>query len=62
MIHGHTELRFSNKEIGSGVVATKFIPAVTITWVFDKLDIEFTKSEVLSMDPSYQELLETYCF
>ena len=62
MIHPHTELQFINKEIGNGVVATKFIPAGTITWVLDKLDREFTKNEVLSMDPLYQEILDTYCF
>lgn len=41
MIHPHTELKHINNEVGYGVVATKFIPAGTITWVLDKLDQEF---------------------
>jgi hypothetical protein len=42
MIHPDTELRFINEKIGHGVVATKFIPKGTITWVLDKLDRVFT--------------------
>ncbi len=45
MIHPHTEIKFINKEVGYGVVATDFIPKGTITWVLDKLDREFTQNE-----------------
>lgn len=62
MIHPHTELRFINEKIGYGVVATKFIPAGTITWVLDKLDREFTPKEFQNMDPIYQDIFDTYCF
>jgi len=62
MIHPHTELLFISDEIGYGVVATKFIPAGTITWVLDKLDREFTKQQFLKMDPLYQDILETYTY
>lgn len=62
MIHPDTELRFISSEMGYGVVATQFIPAGTITWVLDKLDREFTPMEVQQMDPTYQTILETYCF
>ena len=62
MIHPHTELRYISDEIGYGVVATKFIPAGTITWVLDKLDQEFTKQQFLKMDPLYQDILETYTY
>ena len=48
MIHPDTELQFINDEIGHGVVATKLIPAGTITWVLDKLDREFTKARILA--------------
>lgn len=62
MIHPDTEVRFINEQIGYGVVATKFIPAGTITWVHDALDREFTPSEVKDMDPVYQEILNTYSY
>lgn len=62
MIHPSTEIKFINKDVGYGVVATEFIPAGTITWVLDKLDREFTPQEVLAMDPMYQSIIDTYCF
>lgn len=62
MIHPDTELKFISNEIGYGVVATKFIPAGTITWVKDKLDREFSPSEFQNMDPIYQNILDTYTF
>lgn len=62
MIHPDTELQFINNDIGHGVVATKFIPAGTITWVLDKLDRTFTKKEFLQMETLYQEILDTYTY
>ena len=62
MIHPHTEIRFINEIIGHGVVATKFIPAGTITWALDHLDREFTPSEFDKLDPLYQNILETYSY
>ena len=62
MIHPHTELRYISDEIGFGVVATKLIPAGTITWVLDKLDQQFTRAQFLKMDPVYQNILETYTY
>lgn len=62
MIHPNTEVRFINDEVGYGVVAIKLIPAGTITWVLDKLDREFTPKELQSMEPLYQNVLETYSF
>lgn len=62
MIHPHTELRFISNEVGYGVVATKFIPAGTITWVLDKLDREFTPLDFQKMEPLYQEILDTYTY
>ena len=62
MIHPHTELRFINKEIGYGVVATSFIPAGTITWVLDKLDREFTPAEVSGMEDFYKNILDVYAY
>ncbi len=62
MIHPKTELKFISSEIGYGVVATNFIPAGTITWVLDKLDREFSPTEFQSMEPIYQNILDTYTF
>jgi len=62
MIHPHTELQFINEEVGYGVVATQLIPKGTITWVQDKLDREFSPTQMRSMDAVYQKILETYTF
>ncbi|HKK38607.1 MAG TPA: SET domain-containing protein [Cryomorphaceae bacterium] len=62
MIHPDTELQFISPEVGHGVVATKFIPAGTITWVLDKLDREFTPNQFDSLEPLYQNILDTYTF
>lgn len=62
MIHPRTELKYISNEIGYGVVATDFIPAGTITWALDKLDREFSPLEFQSMEPIYQEILDTYTY
>ena len=62
MIHPHTELQFISDEIGHGVVATKLIPAGTITWVLDPLDREFTTEDYRSLDTLYKEILDTYTY
>ena len=62
MIHPDTELQFINEKIGYGVVATKFIPKGTITWVLDKLDRIFTPEKIAAMDTLYQEVLDKYTY
>lgn len=62
MIHPKTELKFISNEVGYGVVATEFIPAGTITWVFDKLDREFTPEDLETLEAIYQNILDTYTF
>ena len=62
MIHPITELKFISNEIGYGVVAREFIPKGTITWALDKLDREFSPSEVQSLEPIYQHILDFYTF
>ncbi len=49
-------------EVGYGVVATKLIPAGTITWALDKLDREFTPAKFKKMPPLYRNILDTYCY
>jgi hypothetical protein len=62
MIHPHTELKFISHEIGYGVVATKFIPKGTITWVLDKLDKIISPVEFEAFDEHYKEILNKYCY
>ena len=62
MMHPHTALRFISEAVGHGVVATRDIPAGTITWAQDELDREFTPDQVEAFAPDYQEILDTYCF
>ncbi len=62
MIHPDTELKFIDEVIGYGVVAKKFIPKGTITWVQDELDQIFTPELAERISPLMQEYLEIYCF
>jgi SET domain-containing protein len=62
MIHPDTELRFISPEIGLGVVATKFIPKGTITWVFDSLDQLISPQELEAAHPLQRVFLEKYCY
>ncbi|TDQ31473.1 SET domain-containing protein [Zeaxanthinibacter enoshimensis] len=62
MIHPNTRLEFISEEVGHGVVATKFIPAGTITWVLDDLDREFTPKQYQKMNSPYKEILDFYTY
>ena len=62
MIHPDTELQFINEVIGYGVVAKKFIPKGTITWVQDELDQIFTPEKIKQLSPLMQEYLDFYSF
>lgn len=62
MMHPDTEVRFINDIIGYGVVAKKFIPRGTITWVQDDLDQVLTQKEVAKMPSRVQDQVEKYSF
>ncbi|RYJ43683.1 SET domain-containing protein [Flavobacterium beibuense] len=62
MIHPDTELRFINNIVGYGVVAKKFIPKGTITWVQDDLDSVYTTEDIQRINPLMHSFIETYCF
>lgn len=62
MMHPHTEIQFISEEIGYGVVATKFIPKGTITWVQDELDQIYTPQMVDNMHPLAQQMIDKYSF
>lgn len=62
MIHTDTEVRFINAEKGYGLVATKFIPKGTITWVQDDLDQIVTREKIPNLNSFIRKHLETYSF
>ncbi|MEO8237633.1 MAG: SET domain-containing protein [Flavobacterium sp.] len=62
MIHPDTKISFISPEKGYGVVATKFIPKGTITWVQDELDRVFKPSEASKLNPFTKKYLDKYCF
>lgn len=62
MMHPDTEIQFISEEIGYGVVATKFIPKGTITWVQDDLDQIYSPHEINKMHPLVQQMIDKYCF
>lgn len=62
MMHPDTEVRFISEEMGYGVVATRYIPKGTITWVQDELDRVFTTQEVNRMRPITRALIDKYSF
>jgi len=51
-----------NETLGYGVVATRFIPRGTITWVLDKLDQTFTPEQVARLGAPYLEVLEKWTY
>lgn len=61
-MHPDTELQFINEVVGYGVVAKKFIPRGTITWVQDDLDRVLSPKEVEKMHPKVQEQVDKYSF
>lgn len=62
MMHPDTELKFINDEMGYGVVAKKFIPKGTITWVQDELDQIFSPEQVENMHPGTRRQVDKYSF
>lgn len=62
MMHPDTEIQFISEDIGYGVVATKFIPRGTITWVQDDLDQIYTLEQVQSLQPLLQQMVNKYTF
>lgn len=61
-MHPDTKIQFISEEMGFGVVATRFIPKGTITWVQDQLDQIYTPQQVDKMEPVLQQMLDKYSF
>lgn len=62
MMHPDTEVQFISDEIGYGVVATRFIPKGTITWVQDELDQVYTPGEIEEMRELTRQMVDKYTF
>jgi hypothetical protein len=62
MIHTDTEVRYISKQKGYGLVAVKFIPKGTITWVQDDLDRVFLRGSTSNLNPLIKDYLNTYSF
>jgi hypothetical protein len=62
MIHPDTKLSFISPEIGHGIIATRFIPKGTITWVRDELDQVITPQRLRELGALYEPICDKYCF
>ena len=62
MIHPHTELKLVNPKIGFGVFATEFIPAGTIVYVLDKLEVVIPVLDPLIKDDTYGNIIKHYSY
>lgn len=60
MIHPHIRLGFINATIGHGLIATQSIPAGTIVWCLDAMDVRLSPRQVKGLGPLYEEVLERY--
>lgn len=62
MMHPDTELRYVSPEIGFGVFATVMIPAGTITYAQDSLDISIDASRYAALGPLQRQMVDRYAF
>jgi hypothetical protein len=62
MMHPSTELKFINADIGFGVFATEFLPAGTITYVQDSLDISLDENRYRQIVPPLKQSVDRYAF
>lgn len=62
MLHPHTTLAWINDTVGVGVIATRPIPAGTITWVRDALDLVFTPAQISALGQGYAAMLDRYAY
>lgn len=62
MLHPHTRLQFINDEIGYGIFATELIPAGSITYIKDALEIRLDSNHSLLASPAYADLINKYAY
>ena len=62
MMHPDCRLMSINDDIGQGVFASAFIPAGTITYVRDKLDIVIQQDDPRLLQEDYFRIIDTWAF
>lgn len=62
MIHPSTEIKHVNDIVGYGLFATEFIPAGTIVYVKDSLELEISQEHYNSLAPVLQDAVEKYSY
>ena len=62
MMHPDCRLVFINEDIGHGVFATAFIPAGTITYVRDDLDIVIQPDDPRLAQEDYFRIIDTWAY
>jgi hypothetical protein len=62
MLHPDTRLQFIDEDIGYGIFATNFIPAGTITYVKDALEIELDAEHELVTSSVYNSQIKKYAY
>lgn len=62
MFHPDSEMRTVSSDVGVGVFATSFIPAGTIMYFEDKLDIKISPDDPLYHDARYRVLIHKYAY
>lgn len=62
MLHPHTRIQHINDDMGYGIFATKKIPAGTITYIKDALEIEISETLLENYTPKMREVIDKYSF
>lgn len=62
MLHPDTELKHTNSDIGLGVFASDFIPAGTVVYVKDWLEISISQDSPFLAQPEYREFIYKYSY
>jgi hypothetical protein len=60
MMHPNSEVRFVNEQVGLGVFATALIPAGTIVYVDDPLDIVLLPDNPILQNPILRPMIDKY--
>ncbi len=62
MLHPHTELRHISPVVGYGVFATQFIPAGTITYVKDTLEVIVSPADYTRHNDAVRAAVDKYSY
>lgn len=62
MIHPSVSLAFINDTVGHGLRATEALPAGTLIWCLDALDIRLTREQLVALGPLFDEQIDRYAW